>query len=394
MYDVIVIGGGIVGVATAARYLAERPGASVLLIEKERSYAVHQTGHNSGVIHAGVYYAPGSLKATLCKAGNSELTVFCRAHSIPVELCGKLIVATNAVEVERLNALTARSRQNELEVTPISKGELASLEPHISGLQALRVHATGIVDYKLVTRVMAEQFQAGGGEVRLGETVLDLRESNVVTVVTEKATLTTNLLVVCAGVQADRLARMSGVGDDFRVIPFRGEYYRLPDSKNDVVKHLIYPVPDPDLPFLGVHLTRMIGGYVTVGPNAVFGFHREGYPRFSFNVRDTADALSFPGFWPMAWRHLSFGAKEMANSVWRSRYLKECQKYCPELKVEDLTPYPAGIRAQAVMRDGTLVHDFLIRRTARTIHVCNAPSPAATSALPIAREIVSRALAN
>lgn len=395
MFDFVVIGGGIVGLSTAMQLLEARPGSSLALLEKESGLARHQTGHNSGVVHAGVYYAPGSLKARFCKEGSQATIRFCEENGIALERCGKLIVATVESEVGALDALADRCRENQIAIERLDAAEIKRREPHIRAVAGFLVPATAITNYIAVAGAMRKKISEAGGEIRLNAGVLDIREnSSHVEIVTQSERVMARFVIVCAGIMADRLARMCGFEDDFRMIPFRGEYFRLPPSKNNMVKHLIYPVPDPSLPFLGVHLTRMIDGSVTVGPNAVFGMAREGYPRFSFNLRDTLESLSFQGFWPMARQHFGFGVKEMWNAIYRRGYLKVCQRYCPELMLDDLEPYPAGIRAQAVMKNGTLIHDFLIRQTARTLHVCNAPSPAATSAIPIGRHIVKLVLGN
>lgn len=392
-YDFCIIGGGIVGLATAMALLQREPSASLLLLEKETSLAKHQTGHNSGVIHAGIYYQPGSLKADLCKRGAEATKTFCIEHGIPFEVCGKLLVASNPLELSRMTALYARSQQNGLRVERLDAAQLQRREPNIVGMGGLFVPTTGIVDYRQVCEAMARVITKSGGEIRLGTRVKSIRESgDYVTIGADDTHWQAKKLVVCGGLQSDRLARLAGVKIDHQIVPFRGEYYRLPASKSDVVRHLIYPVPDPDLPFLGVHLTRMIDGSVTVGPNAVLGFARESYPKFSVNLRDVAQYASFPGFWKTIRRNLASGMDEMKNSLFKRGYLEQCRKYCPSLTVDDLLPCEAGIRAQAVMRDGTLVHDFLFAETPRMVHVCNAPSPAATSAIPIGSMIADRIL--
>lgn len=395
MFDFAVIGGGIVGVSTAMQLLEVCPGCTLVLLEKESSLAAHQTGHNSGVIHAGVYYAPGSLKARFCKEGAEATIRLCEDYGLPLERCGKLIVAAGGSEVGGLNALAERCEQNQISIERLDAAEIKRREPHIRAVAGFLVSATAITDYVAVAGVMRRRVVESGGEIRFNTRVEDIRESpDHVDIATTGGDVAARSVIVCGGIMADRLARMCGIDADFRMVPFRGEYFRLPEAKNSIVRHLIYPVPDPSLPFLGVHLTRKIGGYVTVGPNAVPGMAREGYPRFSFDLRDTLESISFPGFWKMARQHFGFGVTEMWNAVYRRGYLAVCQRYCPELKLEDLEPHPAGIRAQAVMRDGRLVHDFLIRQTARTLHVCNAPSPAATSAIPIGRHIVNLVLAS
>jgi (S)-2-hydroxyglutarate dehydrogenase len=392
-YDYCIIGGGIVGLATAMALLEQRPGASLLILEKEASLGRHQTGHNSGVIHAGIYYAPGSLKAELCKRGAQATKDFCSEHGIAFEVCGKLLVASNDLEVQRMQALYERSQQNGLKVERLGAAALAEREPNIVGKGALFLDATGIVDYTQVCNAMAKVIRQAGGEVHLSTRVRAIQEhADHVAIGTDSHTWRARQLVACAGLQSDRLARLAGVKIDHQIIPFRGEYYRLPASKNQIVNHLIYPIPDPELPFLGVHLTRMIDGSVTVGPNAVLGFGRENYRKFSVNWRDVAEYASFPGFWKTIWNNLGSGTTEMKNSLFKRGYLEQCRKYCPSLEVADLLPYEAGIRAQAVMRDGALVHDFLFAETPRMVHVCNAPSPAATSAIPIGQMIAEKIL--
>lgn len=391
IYDYCIIGGGIVGLATAMALLERQPGASLLILEKEASLARHQTGHNSGVIHAGIYYAPGSLKADLCKRGAEATKAFCSEHQITFDVCGKLLVASTPLEVQRMHALYERSQQNGLKVERLDAAELQRREPNIVGLGGLFLDATGIVDYKQVCQAMARVIQAAGGEVQLSTTVRAIVESgDDVTISSDDKVWRARQLVACAGLQSDRLAALAGVKIDHQIIPFRGEYFRLPASKNDIVNHLIYPIPDPELPFLGVHLTRMIDGSVTVGPNAVLGLGRENYKKFSVNWRDVAEYARYPGFWKTLWNNLGSGTTEMKNSLFKGGYLEQCRKYCPSLNIEDLLPYEAGIRAQAVMRDGTLVHDFLFAETPRMVHVCNAPSPAATSAIPIGQMIADR----
>ncbi|WP_082540535.1 L-2-hydroxyglutarate oxidase [Pseudolabrys sp. Root1462] len=391
--DIAIIGGGIVGLATAREILRRFPELSVVVLEKEDRLAAHQTGRNSGVIHAGVYYAPSSLKAQFCRDGVAATTEFCREYGIAFEQCGKLLVATDEDERARMDDLYERCQQNGIAVERLDATELKKREPHISGVGALLVPSTGIVDYGEVAQAMAGGITKAGGTIATGREVTAIREDgNGVTIETATGTLRVRHLVACGGLMADRLARMSGVALDFRIVPFRGEYFRLAPRHDRIVQHLIYPIPDPTLPFLGVHLTRMIGGYVTVGPNAVLAFAREGYRFASVNLRDLAETLAYPGFRKVMTKNLRSGMNEMMNSLSKTRYLALCRKYCPELEADDLLPYRAGVRAQAVLADGTLAHDFLIEATARTLHVCNAPSPAATSSIPIARHIVERAV--
>lgn len=391
VFDYCVIGGGIVGLATALRLLEARPGASLVLLEKETELGVHQTGHNSGVIHSGIYYAPGSFKAQLCRSGARATTEFAAAHGIPVDVCGKLLVATDSVEAARMDALYERARDNAVDVERLDAPELQRREPHIRGVGALFVPSTGVVDFRAIARAMGESIRGAGATVELGADVTGISETTeAVTIRAGERRIQARRLVACAGLQADRVARMAGARTDFQIVPFRGEYYRLPTARATLIKHLIYPVPDPALPFLGVHLTRTVDGGVTVGPNAVLGFAREGYRKGSFRARDVATYLRFGGMWRMARANVRTGARELRNSIFKRGYLAECRKYCPELTLEDLRPAPAGIRAQAVLRDGTLVHDFLFAETPRTLHVCNAPSPAATSAIPIGEMIAAK----
>jgi L-2-hydroxyglutarate oxidase len=393
IYDFCVIGGGIVGLSTAMQLLRMQPGASLLLLEKETQLGMHQTGHNSGVIHAGVYYAPGSLKADLCKRGAQATKAFCAEQGVRFEVCGKMLVASNAAELHRMQALHARAVENGLKVERVDAGELRNREPNIVGLGGLFVESTGIVDYLEVCTAMAAVIRSAGGEIHLGQRVTRIREStDLVLIGGEEQTWQARKLVVCGGLQSDRLARLAGLEIDHQIVPFRGEYFRLPPSMNEIVKHLIYPVPDPELPFLGIHLTRMIDGSVTVGPNAVLSLSRENYRKFATTAGDVLEFARFPGFWRTIASNLRSGLVEAKNSIFKQGYLQQCQKYCPSLTLDDLQPVEAGIRAQAVMRDGTLVHDFLFLETPRMLHVCNAPSPAATSAIPIGEMICQKVL--
>jgi L-2-hydroxyglutarate oxidase len=391
--DVAVIGAGIVGLATAHAIRRRWPDANVLVLEKEDRVAVHQTGHNSGVIHAGVYYAPGSLKARLCRAGAVATKEFCRASGIRYAEPGKLLVSTTAVELRRMDDLERRVRANEIPVERLSAAGLHELEPEVRGLGALLVRSTGIVSYPEVAAALASRLAAEGTTIRLGARVVAIREDvGGVSIDTVGETFRAGHLVACAGLQADRVALLAGIALEERIVPFRGEYFVLPAERRSVVSHLVYPIPDPDLPFLGIHLTPLIDGSVTVGPNAVLGFAREGYRRGSISPRDLAAMATFPGFWRTIGRFWRSGLREMRNSILRTGYLAECRRYCPSLRMEDLIPYPAGIRAQAVRRDGQLVEDFLFAQTDRMLHVINAPSPAATSALPIGDLIAERLL--
>ncbi len=393
-YDFCVIGGGIVGLATAMSLLEQRPGCSVVVLEKEDALARHQTGHNSGVIHSGIYYEPGTLKAELCRRGAQATKDFCATHDIPVRPLGKLLVATDSRDLARMEALVVRAERNGVGVQRLSGAELREREPHVAGLAALLVPATASVDFTQVCRAMARAVLAAGGRVELGVEVTAITESPTEVVVTAgNRSWTARQLVSCGGLQADRLARMAGIAAAVRIVPFRGEYYQLPAHRRSLVRHLIYPVPDPALPFLGVHLTPMVDGRVTVGPNAVLGFSREGYRKGSVSAADVRDFLTFPGFWALARNNVRTGARELRNSAFKRGFLRAARRYCPGLQLTDLLPCEPGIRAQAVRRDGTLLHDFVFQRTARTLHVINAPSPAATAAIPIGQYIAARCLA-
>lgn len=392
IYDFCVVGGGIVGLATAYELVNRHPRARIVLIEKESALARHQSSHNSGVIHSGIYYKPGSLKADLCRHGLQWTERFCETHGIAYERRGKLVVATNDLEVDRLYAIEENARNNEVVVKKINKKDLAVIEPNICGEAALLVPSTGIVDYSEICAVLGELIAAAGVETIFNAEVNSISESvDSVVVGGGQGRWMTRQLILCAGLQADRLAELSGMQISFRIVPFRGEFYKTHPEKANLVNHLIYPVPDPALPFLGIHLTPTIGGDLTIGPNAVLSFAREGYGRHAWKAEDIYSFLSFSGFWRTAAKHWRSGAAEMSNSLFKRVYLKQCQKYCPDLKTEDLLPHRAGIRAQAVMADGTLLHDFLFLRSPRILHVGSAPSPAATSAMPIAEMIVNEA---
>ena len=394
-YRYCVIGAGIVGLSTAHHLLTAEPDASVVVLEGAGTVAAHQSGHNSGVIHSGIYYEPGSLKASFCKAGERATKDFCAEHGIAFDECGKLIVATTPTELARMAALEDRAAVNGITCRRVSRAELTELEPNVTGLGALHLPRTGIVDYRLVARRLVDLIVDAGGAVLTDQRVTAINETAAgVSISTASTTISCDRLVVCGGLQADRLAEMAGVPIDVQIIPFRGEYFQLPPERSGFVTRLIYPVPDPDLPFLGVHLSPTIAGDITVGPSAVLGLAREGYPKFSVDPRDVARMAAFPGLWRVARANLRLGAKEVRNSMFKRSYLRECRKYAPGLGAADLLPYEAGIRAQAVRRDGTLVHDFVIERTARMIHVLNSPSPAATAALPIGRHLAGLATAS
>ncbi len=386
----VVVGGGIVGLATAHRLTLDHPHSTVTVLEKEDRVAAHQTGHNSGVIHAGVYYKPGSLKAELCRAGAASMVDFCQAHDIPYRICGKLIVATDPSELPRLATLRDRATANGLPVSEIGPEQAREYEPNVDCVAALHVASTGIVDFTLVARRLAELVEKAGGTVRLGAKVTGLRpDGSAVVVGTTIGAFRADYLINCAGLYSDRVARMAGLAPPARIVPFRGEYYELTEQRRDLVKGLIYPVPDPQFPFLGVHLTRMIDGSVHAGPNAVLATAREGYSWGRFRPRDVAEVASYPGLWRLARRHLRYGLTEVRRSLSRKRFAQSLARLVPALTRDDIVPAGAGVRAQAIAPDGSLVDDFLIVRARRQVHVLNAPSPAATSSLEIAKHIAA-----
>ncbi|MCX7184849.1 MAG: L-2-hydroxyglutarate oxidase [Nitrosospira sp.] len=392
--DVIIIGGGILGLAAALRILQARPGTRLMLIEKESNLAQHQTGHNSGVIHSGLYYRPGSLKAVNCRTGYQQLLAFCRQESIPHEICGKIVVATTEVEVSRLDELHRRGVANGLEgLRFIQPAEIREIEPHCNGIRGLFVPQTGIVDYVAVARKYAEKLTEMGAEIVLGERILDIRRhGNQTEVIGESCTYTTQITVVCAGLQSDRLARVTEPELSLCILPFRGEYYKLKQSALHLVNHLIYPVPDPAFPFLGVHFTRMISGGIECGPNAVFAFGREAYRKTDFNLHDTWEAITWPGFRKVVGKYWRTGLGEFHRSISKRAFVSALQKLIPEIRADHLEPGGAGIRAQACDRNGRLLDDFDIRISGNVIQVCNAPSPAATASLAIGQTLADKAL--
>ncbi|MEU9140905.1 L-2-hydroxyglutarate oxidase [Streptomyces sp. NPDC048404] len=389
--DVLVIGGGIVGLSTAYAVTRAAPGTRVTVLEKERGPARHQTGRNSGVIHSGIYYRPGSLKARYAVRGAAEMVKFCAEYDIPHAVTGKLIVATEKSELPRLHGLVQRGRENGIPVKELGPTQLTDYEPEVRGLAAIHVGTTGICDYVAVARRLAE---ASGAEIRYGARVVraDRRAHRGVAVRTDDGTIVRGrVLVNCAGLHCDETARLTGDDPGMRIVPFRGEYYTL--ARPELVRGLVYPVPDPAFPFLGVHLTRGIDGGVHIGPNAVPALAREGYGWKVIRPRELGGTLSWPGSWRIARRHWRYGAGELRRSVSKSAFTEAVRRLLPAVTPEDLVPAAAGVRAQAVLRDGTLVDDFLIKEGPRTVHVLNAPSPAATASLPIGREVARRALA-
>ncbi|MFC9559107.1 L-2-hydroxyglutarate oxidase [Agromyces sp. NPDC056965] len=387
---VAVIGGGIVGLAVAER--AARLGHRVTVLEKEDHWAAHQTGHNSGVIHAGPYYKPGSLKATMCTAGNRSMAAFAEEHGIPFEICGKLIVAVDDDELPRLNALHERALANGVPVALLSASDARAYEPNVACVAALRVETTGIIDYAAVSVKLSELAREAGAEMLLSTPVQDVRVTGSgVEVIHDRGVVEADLLINCAGLHSDRIARMAGLTPAARIIPFRGEYYELAEAKRDLVRGLIYPVPDPSLPFLGVHLTRMIDGSVHAGPNAVTALAREGYSWRDIRVREAAGDLTYPGFVKMASRNIPLGINEVWRSFSQRAFAKSLARLVPAIARDDIVRAGAGVRAQAIARDGSLVDDFLIQRAPHQVHVLNAPSPAATASLEIARSLTKTA---
>ncbi|MCU0541868.1 MAG: L-2-hydroxyglutarate oxidase [Oscillatoriaceae cyanobacterium Prado104] len=388
-YDFAVIGGGIVGLSTAMALGLRYPDASILAIEKESSWAAHQTGNNSGVIHSGIYYKPGSLKANLCREGNRLLVEFCQKHEINYEICGKLIVATNLEELPLLDNLYQRGLANGLKIEKVTAEEVKEIEPHVSCLAAIRVPTTGIINYRQVCDKYAELVASRGGELRLSTKVLKIAPIlDGVEIATTQGSFQAKFIVNCAGLFSDRVAKLAGVDPEVQIVPFRGEYYELVPEKRYLVKHLIYPVPNPNFPFLGVHFTRMIDGSVHAGPNAVLSLKREGYQKTDINLRDLVETFTYPGFWKLAAKYAGVGIEEMVRSFSKAAFVRSLQKLIPEVQAEDLVPTHAGVRAQALTKDGGLVDDFLLVRGERAIHVCNAPSPAATASLAIGEAIV------
>ncbi len=388
--DVVVIGGGIVGLATALT-LVEKYGRSVVVLEAEDRVAAHQTGHNSGVIHSGLYYAPGSLKATLCLRGLDLMYQFCEAEGVPCRRTGKVVVAVDARDLPRLDLLEARGRANGVAVERLTASGLREREPEVTGVAGLWVGSTGIVDYRSVARAMAGRLERLGGQIRCKSRVLKIQtDTPGYALETETGVQRGRFIVNCAGLQSDRVARLAGVDPGVRIVPFRGEYYTLRPERASLVRGLIYPVPDPALPFLGVHFTRGIDGAVEAGPNAVLAFKREGYRWSDFSVRDVADWVAFPGFWRMGRRHWQTGIDEVLRSLSAARFTRALQRLVPAIRREDLVVGGAGVRAQAVGLDGALINDFFMVDQAGALHLLNAPSPAATASLAIGETIAAR----
>lgn len=384
---IILIGGGIVGLATARAAQQRFPERRVLVFEKEAALCAHQTGRNSGVIHSGIYYKPGSYKARLCRTGSESMVAFCQHHGIPYQRCGKVIVATEMHELPQLEKLHQRGLENGLEVHRLEAAQLREHEPHMTGIAGLWVPATGIVDYKQVVAQLARLLEADGGEIYFKTRLLGLKRGVVQTTAGDFAAAH---VINCAGLHSDRVARLSGATPEAKIVPFRGEYYQLRPEKAHLVKGLIYPVPDPQFPFLGVHCTKMIDGSVHLGPNAVLALAREGYFKTTLNLRDLTETLTFAGFWRLAANHWRSGFQEMLRSFSRAEFVRSLQRLVPEISEADVVPCAAGVRAQALSDDGSLVDDFRIQQEPGITHVLNAPSPAATASLEIGKYIANQ----
>lgn len=391
-FDFTVVGAGIVGLSTAYKLSLSYPDANILVLEKEDRIAPHQTGHNSGVIHSGIYYNPRSYKAKNCVDGRHQLVQFCEENGVAHEICGKIIVASDESEIPKLNEIYERGLQNEIEgIKVIDKKEMLEIEPYVSGVQAIHVPCTGIVDFVGMCEVLAKKVKNSGNQVRLNQQVQNVSQNNgCLTVHTSSDSFQTNYLINCAGLHSDRVARSAGVQSPVKIVPFRGEYYELTPPAQHKVKGLIYPLPNPEFPFLGVHFTKMVLGGVECGPNAVFTFKREGYKKGSFDFRDTIEVADFPGFWKLASQHWRMGIDEMYRSYSKRGFLKNLQKLIPSIELQDLTRSPSGVRAMALKPNGDILDDFYFETTDREVHVLNAPSPAATAGLSIGDEIVKK----
>jgi L-2-hydroxyglutarate oxidase len=391
MNDYAIIGGGIVGLATAIALQERFPQAKIVLLEKEARCASHQTGHNSGVIHSGIYYKPGSYKAILTTKGNQALVNFCQQHQINYDVCGKLIVACQEKELSLLENLYQRGLQNDLNVSKVSAAEVKEIEPYVSCLSAIKVPTAGIVDYQQVAQKYAEIFTNQGGEIKLNHQVIQIiKEQNKQILLTYQGEIHSKFLINCGGLYSDHLAQLGGMQSPAKIIPFRGEYYELKPEKRYLVKNLIYPVPNPDFPFLGVHFTRLIDGNIHAGPNAVLSLKREGYHKTDFDWREFWEIVTYPGLWKLASQYYQEGIEEIIRSFSKSAFVRSLQTLIPEIQADDIIPSPAGVRAQALKPDGKLVEDFLILEDQNALHVCNAPSPAATASLEIGKAIASK----
>ena len=389
--DVAIIGGGIVGLATAYHLTQQFPATRVVVLEKEAELAFHQTGRNSGVLHSGIYYRPGSLRALNCRTGKLAMEAFCREEDIDFEICGKVIVAVDESELPALDRIFERGQANGVRCERIDRRQLAELEPHAAGVRAIHVHETGIVNFKQASQQMAARIREHDGQIVTGARVVGMRPSSGRMVLESTAgEFDARCVVNCTGLYSDRVAALSGQHTDVKVVPFRGEYYALRPEAQHLVRNLIYPVPDPSFPFLGVHFTRLIGGGIECGPNAVLAFAREGYKKSDVNLRDLAETLTYPGFLRLAGKYWRTGLGEMCRSVSKAAFVKALQRLLPDIRSEHLDPAPSGVRAQALARDGNLIDDFMILETDQVINVINAPSPAATASLNIGKLIVEK----
>lgn len=389
--DVAIIGGGIIGLATAYRLLERYPEKSVVIVEKESRLAFHQTGRNSGVLHSGVYYKPGSLRALNCRTGRIAMQEFCEAEGVEYDMCGKVIVAVEESELLRLETILARGSANGVDCEMIGSERLNELEPHVVGIQAIHVPEAGIVDFVGVCEKLGEKIRAAGAEVLLDAKVTHVEErAGSVVLQTTAGDIEADRLITCAGLQSDRVTKMTGQQRPAKIVPFRGEYYELKPEWQHLCRNLIYPVPNPQFPFLGVHFTRMAMGGVECGPNAVLAFAREGYSKFNINLRDLFESLTYPGFLRLASKHWKMGCGEMWRSFSKGAFVRALQRLIPEIQKKHIVFSPPGIRAQALQRDGSIVDDFLIQDSARVVNVCNAPSPAATAALNVGTLVVDK----
>jgi L-2-hydroxyglutarate oxidase len=390
-YDFVIVGGGIVGLSVGVALSERFEGSRILVLEKEDGWARHQTGHNSGVIHSGIYYKPGSLKARFAIEGSRLIPEFCQRHGIPVDVCGKIIVATEPWELPLLDNLYQRGFANGLAVRKIPAEQIREFEPHCAGVEAIVVPSTGIVDYKQIARTFAKTIETAGGELRLGCAVTAIRKTSDGQVVESTCgAFESRFLINCAGLHSDRVARLDGANPQAKIVPFRGEYYELRPEKRHLVKNLIYPVPDPQFPFLGVHFTRMTDGNIHCGPNAVLALKREGYSWGDVSFPDLFETLTYRGFWKLAMRNFKEGVREMYRSFSKKAFTRSLQRLIPDVREDDLVPSHSGVRAQALMDDGRMVDDFLIVQGTNSLHVCNAPSPAATASIPIGRSVAER----
>jgi L-2-hydroxyglutarate oxidase LhgO len=388
-FDIVIIGGGIVGLSSAYKMTLEHPEISIALLEKEDKLATHQTGHNSGVIHSGLYYEPGSNKAINCAKGCKELLAFAKKHRIPHKICGKIIVATQQKELANLENILQKGRDNNIEgIEKIGPDQIKEIEPACEGIAAIRVPGAGVIDFTKVAEKLGKLVEAKGNKILTAHKVTALDKHDFFTkVVTNQESFSAKYIINCAGLQCDRVARMDSVEFKMRIVPFRGDYYELTEKAQEKVKALIYPVPDPALPFLGVHFTRMIDGNVECGPNAVFSFKREGYGKTDFSMTDSWDSLSYPGLWKMFFKYWRYGFKEYARAFSKKLFLKQLKRLIPSLQDDDIKPCKAGVRAQALEPNGEMIDDFKMERKGNSIHVLNAPSPAATASLAIGETI-------